>query len=55
MKKNGKRISARKRGELKKRRRHRAERRAATAHLREQHNETMRAQGHPGWVHRSSW
>ncbi len=38
------------RGWAKKARRHREERRAATAHLREARNVIMFAQGHPGWT-----
>ncbi len=45
--------SARQKGERRKRRRKRAERREATAPLREQHNENMRTAGHPGWTGRS--
>ena len=43
-------MTAAKRGQLKKRRRHRAERREATRAVREAHNEMMRAVDHPGWV-----
>lgn len=43
--------NARQKGEIRKRRRHRAERRAATADIREARNIQMRALGHPGWVH----
>lgn len=42
--------NARKRGQLRKRRVHRAWRRAATRHLQEAYNEKMRAEGHPGWT-----
>lgn len=37
-------------GVVRKRRRHRAERRAATTSIREAVNEKRRAEGHPGWV-----
>jgi hypothetical protein len=42
--------SARQKGERKKRRRHRADRREATKEIREKINEQKRAEGHPGWV-----
>ncbi len=41
---------ARTKGLARKRRQHRAERRAATASVREAINEKKRAEGHPGWV-----
>lgn len=43
--------SAKSKGEARKRRRKRAERRAATAAIREARNAKMRAEGHPGWAH----
>ena len=43
--------TATQRGEIRKRRRHRAERRAATTPQREAHNDMMRRSGHLGWVH----
>lgn len=42
--------TAKLRGEARKRRRKRAERREATAEIREARNAKMRAEGHPGWV-----
>lgn len=42
--------TAKSKGELKKRRRHRAWRREATKEVREARNKKMRAEGHPGWV-----
>lgn len=41
--------SANSAGEIRKRRRKRAERREATRHIREARNDKMRAEGHPGW------
>lgn len=45
---------ARTRGEVRRRRRQRAERREATAGLRNKVNEKRRAEGHPGWVEQPS-
>ena len=42
--------SAKKKGQVRKRRRKRAERRAATAPVREAVNDKRRAEGHPGWA-----
>ena len=42
--------SAAQKGVRKKRRRHRAERREATAEIRELINERRREEGHPGWT-----
>jgi len=42
--------SANRKGRLKKRRRHRADRREATKEIREAINAKMRASGHPGWI-----
>lgn len=47
--------SASKRGEVRRRRRKRAERRVATAEERESLNARMREEGHPGWVANSTW
>lgn len=42
-------------GQARKRRRKRAERRAATAPVREAVNKKMRAEKHPGWVEDPPW
>jgi len=41
---------ANRKGIIRKRRQHRAERRAATRSVREAHNARMRSLGHPGWT-----
>jgi hypothetical protein len=47
--------SAQKRGEVRKRRRKRAERREKTRPIREAINAKRRAEGHPGWVESYTW
>lgn len=44
--------NARQKGQARKRRVHRAWRRAQTAEIRHAHNDAMRAAGHPGWIER---
>lgn len=46
---------AKTRGRARKVRRHREQRRAATAHLREARNALMFALGHPGWTRPKGW
>ncbi len=47
--------AANRRGQIRSRRRHRAERREATADIREVRNTQMREAGHPGWVTKQRW
>lgn len=47
--------SAAQNGAIRKRRRHRAERREATREIREKINEQRRDEGHPGWTHHPTY
>lgn len=47
--------NAKLKSQARKRRRKRAERRVATAEIREAVNAKMRAEGHPGWVENQPW